>query len=64
MTILLTPFMSCSAKLPIYGFFTQAFFPGHGAVIMIGLYFLGIIVGILTALYLRVRNFRARPCRL
>lgn len=50
MTILLTPFMSCSAKLPIYAFFTAAFFPKNGAVIMIGLYFTGIIVGILMAL--------------
>lgn len=50
MTIMLTPFMSCTAKLPIYGFFTAAFFPGKGAIIMIGLYFTGIIVGILMAL--------------
>lgn len=50
MTIMLTPFMSCTAKLPIYGFFTAAFFPGKGAVIMIALYFTGIIVGILVAL--------------
>ncbi len=50
MTIMLTPFMSCTAKLPIYGFFTAAFFPGRGAVIMISLYLIGIAVGILTAL--------------
>ena len=50
MTILLTPFMSCSAKLPIYGFFTAAFFPGRGGLIMVVLYFLGILVGILMAL--------------
>ena len=50
MTIMLTPFMSCTAKLPIYGFFTAAFFPGNGAIIMIALYFTGIIVGILMAL--------------
>ena len=50
MTILLTPFMSCSAKLPIYGFFTAAFFPGCGGLIMVALYFLGILVGILMAL--------------
>ncbi|MBR6528977.1 MAG: ferrous iron transport protein B [Firmicutes bacterium] len=50
MTIMLTPFMSCTAKLPIYGFFTAAFFPGKGAIIMIGLYVTGIIVGILMAL--------------
>ena len=50
MTILLTPFMSCSAKLPIHGFFTAAFFPGRGGLIMVALYFLGILVGILMAL--------------
>ncbi len=61
MTILLTPFMSCSAKLPIYGFFTDAFFPGHGAVIMIGLYFFGILSGILAALVLRNTKFRGAP---
>ncbi|MBE7037375.1 MAG: ferrous iron transport protein B [Ruminococcaceae bacterium] len=49
MTIMLTPFMSCSAKLPIYGFFTAAFFPKYSGFIMIGLYLLGILVGILTA---------------
>ena len=50
-TILLTPFMSCSAKIPIYGFFTAAFFPGHGGIVLICLYLLGIIVGIVTALF-------------
>lgn len=50
MTILLTPFMSCTAKLPIYAFFVSAFFSGKGALIMSGLYFLGIVVGILIAL--------------
>jgi len=49
-TILLTPFMSCSAKIPIYGFFTAAFFPGHGGLVLICLYLLGIVIGILTAL--------------
>ncbi len=49
MTILLTPFMSCTAKLPIYAFFVQAFFPGRGALMMIGLYLLGVLVGILAA---------------
>ena len=49
-TILLTPFMSCSAKIPIYGFFTSMFFPHHGGVVLICLYLLGIIVGIITAL--------------
>ena len=58
MTILLTPFMSCSAKLPIYGFFTAAFFPGHGGLIMVGLYFLGIAVGILVALIFKSTLFR------
>lgn len=58
MTILLTPFMSCSAKLPIYGLFTAVFFPGHGALVMVGLYFGGILAGILTALLLRGTLFK------
>ena len=58
MTILLTPFMSCSAKLPIYGFFTAAFFPGKGAVVMVALYFLGIIIGILCALISKGTMFK------
>ena len=58
MTIMLTPFMSCSAKLPIYGFFTAIFFPGHGGLIMVGLYFLGILVGILAALLSKSTMFR------
>ena len=58
MTILLTPFMSCSAKLPIYGFFTAAFFPGHGGLIMVGLYFFGMAVGILVALIFKNTLFR------
>lgn len=58
LTILLTPFMSCSAKLPIYAFFTAVFFPGKGAVVMIGLYFTGILVGILTALIMRRFRFK------
>lgn len=61
MTILLTPFMSCSAKLPIYAFFTAAFFPGHGALVMVGLYFLGIVMGILMALILRGTKFKGEP---
>lgn len=61
MTILLTPFMSCSAKLPIYAFFTAAFFPEHGALVMIGLYFAGIIVGILVALIMRGTAFKGEP---
>ena len=58
MTILLTPFMSCSAKLPIYGFFTAAFFPGRGGLIMVGLYFFGILAGILTALLFKSTLFK------
>lgn len=58
MTILLTPFMSCSAKLPVYAFFVSAFFPKHGGIIMAGLYFLGIIVGIIVALLYRKTIFK------
>ena len=58
MTILLTPFMSCTAKLPIYGFFTAAFFPGHGALIMLGLYVLGILLGIAMALLTKGTVFK------
>lgn len=58
MTILLTPFMSCSAKLPIYGFFTAVFFPKYAGLIMVGLYFLGIVVGILAALVSKSTIFR------
>jgi len=58
MTILLTPFMSCTAKLPIYGFFTAAFFPQHGGLIMVGLYFTGILVGILLAMMLKGSMFK------
>lgn len=50
MTVLLTPFVSCSAKIPIYGFFTSMFFPHHGGLVLIGLYLLGVIIGILVAL--------------
>ena len=57
MTIMLTPFMSCSAKLPIYGFLTSAFFPEHSGLIMVGLYFLGIFTGILTALVFKNTMF-------
>ena len=57
MTILLTPCMSCSAKLPIYGFFAAAFFPGKAALVMIALYFGGIVMGILMALLLRHTMF-------
>ena len=58
MTILLTPFMSCSAKLPIYAFFAAAFFPKHGALVMIALYFGGILMGILMALVFRGTLFK------
>lgn len=58
MTILLTPFMSCSAKLPIYAFFVNAFFPGKGGLIMAGLYLLGIVVGIIIALIYRKTLFK------
>ena len=61
MTILLTPFMSCSAKIPIYAFFTAAFFPHNGALVMIGLYVTGIVVGILAALVLDKAVFRGKP---
>lgn len=58
MTILLTPFMSCSAKLPIYSFLVSAFFPGRGAWIMMGLYVFGIVIGILVALIYRKTIFK------
>lgn len=58
MTIMLTPFMSCSAKLPIYGFFASAFFPDHAALVMIGLYFIGILVGILVAVISKNSMFK------
>ena len=61
MTILLTPFMSCTAKLPIYSFFVSVFFPGKGGLIMAGLYLLGILVGILAALLYRDTLFRGEP---
>ena len=61
MTILLTPFMSCSAKVPIYGFFSAAFFPEHSALVMVILYFSGILFGILFALLLRGTLFRGEP---
>ena len=58
MTILLTPFMSCSAKLPIYAFFVAAFFPGEGALIMIGLYLLGIVVAVLLGYLMKNTIFK------
>ena len=60
MTILLTPFMSCSAKIPIYAFFSAVFFPQYAALVMIGLYVLGILFGIVSALVLKTA-FRGRP---
>ena len=61
MTILLTPFMSCSAKLPIYAFFSAVFFPEHMALVMIGLYALGVVCGILMALLLKKTLFSGEP---
>ena len=61
MTILLTPFMSCSAKIPIYGVFSAAFFPDHAALVMIGLYILGILVGIVAAKVLGATAFKGNP---
>ena len=61
MTILLTPFMSCSAKIPIYTLFAAAFFPGHELLVMLALYFGGILVGILVALLLKNTAFKGNP---
>ena len=61
MTILLTPFMSCTAKIPIYGFFVAAFFPGKGGLIMTGLYVLGILCGVLIAFLYKKTLFRGEP---
>ena len=61
MTILLTPFMSCSAKLPVYAFFSAVFFPDHVALVMIGLYALGVVCGIGAALLLRGTLFKGEP---
>ena len=61
MTILLTPFMSCSAKLPIYGMITMAFFPKYRALVMIGLYVLGMVVGLLMGLLLIRKLFHGKP---
>lgn len=61
MTIMLTPFMSCTAKLPIYGFFANAFFPGYAGLIMVSLYLLGIVVGIIVALITKNTMFRGEP---
>ena len=61
MTILLTPFMSCTAKIPIYAFFAAAFFPGRAGLVMASLYIIGIVVGILVALLLKRTLFRGEP---
>jgi len=61
MTILLTPFMSCTAKLPIYAFFVAAFFPKHGGLIMTALYFISILAGILAALLYKTSLFKGEP---
>lgn len=61
MTILLTPFMSCTAKLPIYAFFVSVFFPGRGGLIMTGLYLFGIVMGILVAFLYRTTLFEGEP---
>lgn len=61
MTILLTPYMSCSAKIPIYTLFAAAFFPGHELLVMLALYFGGILVGILVALVLKNTAFKGNP---
>ena len=61
MTILLVPFMSCSAKLPIYGIFSMAFFPKHAALVMISLYVLGMAIAIVTGLFLKQTFFRGKP---
>ena len=61
MTVLLTPFMSCSAKVPIYAFFSAAFFPHYAALVMIGMYFIGIIVGIIMAFIFKKTLFKGDP---
>lgn len=61
MTILLTPFMSCTAKLPIYAFFVSAFFPGKGGLVITGMYLLGMLVGVLVALVFKKTLFRGEP---
>jgi ferrous iron transporter FeoB len=61
MTMLLTPFMSCSAKLPIYGMFTMAFFPHHRALVMIGLYLLGMLLAVVSGLVLKKTVYRGNP---
>lgn len=61
MTIMLVPFMSCSAKIPIYSVFVAAFFPGHGALVMFALYLIGIVLAIIAALILKNTAFKGKP---
>ena len=61
MTVMLTPFMSCSAKVPVYALFSAAFFPDHAALVMVSLYLMGIVVGVLVALVLKRTAFRGDP---
>ncbi|MDO5358299.1 MAG: ferrous iron transport protein B [Slackia faecicanis] len=61
MTVMLTPFMSCSAKLPIYALFTAVFFPDHAVIVMIALYVMGMVVGVLVALVLKRTAFKGDP---
>ena len=61
MTILLTPFMSCTAKLPIYAFFVSVFFPKYGGLVMSGLYVLGILIGTLIAFLYKGTLFKGKP---
>lgn len=61
MTVMLTPFMSCSAKLPVYALFAGAFFPDHAALVMIAMYLMGMVVGVLVALVLKGTAFRGDP---
>lgn len=61
MTVMLTPFMSCSAKLPVYALFSAAFFPEHAALVMISLYLMGMVVGVLVALVLKGTAFKGDP---
>lgn len=61
MTIMMTPFMSCTAKLPIYAFFTAAFFPKHGGMVMVALYIIGIVVGVVVALVSKNSVFKGEP---
>lgn len=61
LTVLLTPYVSCSAKIPIYGFFTNAFFPGHGGIVLCSMYLIGIVVGILVAIGMKLWGKKSEP---